>query len=487
MMARLLGSICLVTIAASAFGQAEVATQPSGEAASPKWVGVVSGANVYVRSGPGETAYPCTQVSAPQKVTVVGKSEGWLKILPPKGCFSAIRKDYVQAEGDGKTGLVNTDNIYVRAGGDLRPKDFWAVQCRTANGDKVEILGEAEEYYKIVPPEGAFYWISARFVRPADEAQPTEMEAAGTANRPAATTKPVELTAVPQKGKLPTTVPTDLPKVTEPSATASFRALEKVLRQEYAKPLEQRDLKGLLARYQAIHAPAGSPLEKYVAVRVKFLQDGVAEMEELQAIHEQAKLTAEQQKDYGARLVELQKLAPPAEPVRTYAAKGVLAESDVFTGGAVGPKRYILVDPQTRQVVAYVQCSSGAVDLARYAGMSIGIFGQRHLDRQLVRYVVEAEEIVVVDASGQITAPPKPIIRPRQYPAAAPAEEDQKPKAATAEEQPAPASPASNEGLPVVQEEQPQPQEQDQPQEQPQGQDQPQEQPADQPQDQEQK
>jgi uncharacterized protein YgiM (DUF1202 family) len=467
MIARLLASTCLIAIAASAYGQGAPAAQPAGEAASAGWVGVLTGTNVYVRCGPGENAYPCTQLSAPQKVTVVGRSEGWLKILPPPGCYSVIGKSYVQADETGKTGVVNTDNIRVRAGGDLRTTDFWEIQCRTGSGDKVEIIGETGDYYKITPPPGAYFWISARYVRPADEAQPSELEVASGATRPGAATKPVELTVVPQKARLPTTVPTELPKAPSESATESFRAAERALREEFAKPLEQRDLKGLLARYQAIQAPADSRLGKYVDVRVKFLRDAIGELKELDSVREMAKATEQQQKEYEARRAELQKQAPPPEPVRTFAAKGVLAESEVFPGGAVGPKRYILIDPQTRQVAAYVQCGTGAVDLSQYAGMVIGVFGQKHLDRQLLRYVVEAEEVVVMEASGQIPTPPKPVIRIRQYPEPQAPAEKEKPKAAQ-EEQPAPAEEPSSEGLPVVQEEQPQTQPQEQPQEQPQ-------------------
>jgi len=448
MAARLLSSICLIAVAASAYGQAEVATQPAGESASTGWVGVLTATNVYVRSGPGEDAYPCAQLSAPDKVTVVGKSEDWLKILPPKGCFSAIRKDYVDADETGRTGAVNTKDIWVRAGGDLRTTDFWAIQCRTTSGDKVEIIGETGDYYKIVPPPGAHFWISARYVRPAGESEPSELEVAAGATRPAAT-KPAELIVIPQTGKLPTTVPTDLPKAPETSATAAFRVAEKALREEFAKPLEKRDLKGLLVRYQAIQAPPGSKLGDYVGIRVKFLQGVIAELEELNSVREMAKATAEQQKEYEDRYAELQKEAPPPEPVRTFAAKGVVAASEVFPGGAVGLKRYILIDPQTRQVAAYVQCGTGAVDLGQYVGMVIGVFGQRHLDRQLLRYIVEAEEVVVIEASGQIPTPPKPIIRVKQYPEPQAPSEKEKTEAPR-EDQPAPTTEPSSEGLPVV-------------------------------------
>ncbi len=463
MSTKLLASVCLVALTASAYGQASpAATQPAGEAVAA-WVGVVSATNVYVRSGPGETAYPCAQISSPEKVNVVGKSEGWLKIQPPKGCFSVIRKNYVQADENTKTGLVTTDNIWVRAGGDLRSADFWAIQSRTTTGDKVEILGSAGDYYKIVPPAGAFFWISARYVKPAGQAEPSEMETAGAAARPAAT-QPVETVVVPQKDKLPTTVPTDLPKTGGESATETFRAAEKALRAEFAKPLEQRDYPAMLARYQGISTTDGR-LKTYINIRCKFIQEAMNDRNELQAVSEMAKTNDQQQKDYEARRAELQKQTPPPQAIRTFAAKGVLAESSVFPGGSVGPKRYILVDPASGQVSAYVQCASGAVDLSQYRGMTIGVFGQKHLDRNLVRYIVEAEEIVVIDAAGKIPAPPRPIIRVRPY---TPAEAPQEPKQPAKQEQPqtAPAEQPSGEGVPLTSQNQPQQQTQEIPKEQ---------------------
>ncbi len=46
------------------------------------YTGVISGSNVYVRSGPND-AYQVTKLSGP--VQVVGEEFGWLKIVPPAG------------------------------------------------------------------------------------------------------------------------------------------------------------------------------------------------------------------------------------------------------------------------------------------------------------------------------------------------------------------------------------------------------------------
>ena len=65
-------------------------------------LGVVTGTNVYVRSGPGNS-YPCTKLSYPAKVRVGGQWQGRLKIVPPKGAYYYISARYVRKAGEADT------------------------------------------------------------------------------------------------------------------------------------------------------------------------------------------------------------------------------------------------------------------------------------------------------------------------------------------------------------------------------------------------
>ena len=407
MKARILLMGCVLVASLPAWGQtsqpatAPATAQPS-ETAAPagSWVGVLTGTSVYVRSGPGEQAYPCSRLSAPDTVTVVGKTDSWLKILPPPGCFSVISKQYVQADADGKTGTLTGDNVWIRAGGDLRNSDFWAFQRRASKGEKVQITGEVGDYYKIVPPSDVYFYISARYVRSQNEAA-----AAETAE------KPGELTVVPETStRAPADKASSLSTAGVPAnAQEAFNAAEKALKAEFAKPLEQRDLKALLAQYQAITAE--EPLKKYVNNRINYLQSKIAEMEDLENVKKMAQDIVAKQAEYEKKRSEIQKEFPPEPTVRTYAAKGVIGKSDVFSGNTAAiSKRYIVVDPQTKQVTAYVMSGNDAVNLDNYVGMNVGIFGAKHFDRNLLRYIVLAEEIVVLGVSEGIPTPPKPTI-----------------------------------------------------------------------------
>ena len=83
--ASILAVIGVTLIAASGWAQV-------GSSAGERFVGQVTGQDVYVRSGPDIKEYYCAQVSKPTKVTVVGELGEWSKIAPVAGCFSVIRK-----------------------------------------------------------------------------------------------------------------------------------------------------------------------------------------------------------------------------------------------------------------------------------------------------------------------------------------------------------------------------------------------------------
>ncbi len=138
------------------------ASQPSTDG---HYEGIVTATDVYVRARPGLTEYVCTKVSHPTRVTVVGRKGRWLKILPVAGTFSVVEKKSVRLDTTGKVGTLTDDNVWIRAGGKLHSKDFWAIQARAKKGDKVNIIGQTGDFYKITPPSGACFWISEVYVR----------------------------------------------------------------------------------------------------------------------------------------------------------------------------------------------------------------------------------------------------------------------------------------------------------------------------------
>jgi len=127
------------------------------------WEGEVTGSSVYIRSGAGSNYYPTTKVGPGTRVLVLGEKYGWYEIVPPVGSFSYIDASLVQKSEDGKTGTVSQENVYVRAGSDLERRKS-STQVLLAKGATVTILGEADGFYKVVPPKGANLFISAQYV-----------------------------------------------------------------------------------------------------------------------------------------------------------------------------------------------------------------------------------------------------------------------------------------------------------------------------------
>lgn len=432
---------------------AALATQAWGQTAASAptaaGMGEVTGSNVYVRSGPGQRAYPCVKISKPAKVEVVGSRSGWLQIRSTPGCFSVISKQFVTA--DGKTGTVTTDNIWVRAGGEEKASDFWAIQSRLNKGDKVEILGQVTdkdgEWYKITPPRDAYFWISEQFVKlgagdvaktgsgsvsvavvPKNGAESggadvkvvsgttTPGLADGSTGKVGSDgTKTTEVTVVKKTTRTETVTPVSPDKGLE-----AWKSAEKDLMEEFKKPAEQRNLDGLLAKYQAIETPKGSPLKGYVDYRVQFLQGQIRLMSDLRDNEARRKKQQEEQarldQDRIAREANAA-MAPPSYETR-YSAQGVLYPSEIFVPGALGPKRYIVRDRQTLRIDAYVQCTTDLVDLSKYVGMEIGVKGSSAYDKNLNLDVVEAKSVTVLsEKKVDLPTPPKPMINVPEPPA----------------------------------------------------------------------
>src|ERR1051325_10705414 len=134
------------------------------------WEGEVTGSNVFVRSGAGNNWYPTAKLSHGDRVLVMGEKFGWYQIAPPAGSFSYIDSSMVDRKAGARTGAVKQDKTYVRAGSKLESRKN-SMQVVLSKGATVEIIGEADGFYQIKPPNGATLFISKQFVKPVDAAR----------------------------------------------------------------------------------------------------------------------------------------------------------------------------------------------------------------------------------------------------------------------------------------------------------------------------
>ena len=407
-------SLCVWLITPMAIGQE---AQPAAEEVVTTYIGAVDGTNVHVRSGNSMQYYKCTKLSRPARVTVVGESDGWVKILPPAGTFSVISREYVRPDETGKAGVVTGDNVWVRAGGEMldndRLKDFWAIQLSLNKGDVVRILGQVGDYYKIVPPKGATFWMSADYVKRIEGAEVVEASTALDV-----TTQPSEVEADQDETAVAaaTTQAVETSAAEPATVRQQFEAAEKLLAAEYDKPRDQRDLANLLSQYQAIPVANDDPLKPYVDVRIGFLQNAIKRERDIRSVEELARQTAQKQEQFEAQRAKITVEQPSPAPEAAYAARGVLSPSAIFSGGPRSPKRYILRNPRTNSVTAYVQAAGADADLAEFVGKYVGITGTKTYDKGLGIDIVDATEAVELTEGAQPPPAPKPIIGPMPEP-----------------------------------------------------------------------
>ncbi|MCY2932050.1 MAG: hypothetical protein NTV86_21665 [Planctomycetota bacterium] len=369
------------------------------------YTGTVTDTRVIVRTtNRAAGANEAIQLSSGATVTVYGRSEGWLKIKPPQGCFSIIPRYAVTKDADGAMGTVTEEKAQpVFAGSTIMPAP-WPYQMRLPKGSRVQILGEyvdeGRPFFKIAPPEGIYMWIPARSIQKAGS--PTT-EAARTEG-------PADLTGATDHTKPPVDAATPPPPPVDPKKDAAIAAVaqaEAALKSELAKPSGQQDLDGLLQRYSGLKTEHGAIMGDRIDAGFRAI---TAASKRKQAITEME-----------ARFRTIN--AIQAEPVpqwRTvaktaYAVCGTLAASEVYGGADAAYRRFAIYDPSdSTRILAYVQDATGTIDFSRYIGKNVGIVGTPRSQTGSAESVIDAREVVDLGAGSVpgLTNPVTPGLRP---------------------------------------------------------------------------
>jgi hypothetical protein len=441
-------------------GSAAWAT-PGDDTGRFPWEGEVSGTNVYVRSGPGTNYYPTTKLNAGDRVVVLGEKFGWYQIVPPRESFSYIDLAGVQRKPGAKTGEVVQDRVYVRAGSHLRTSKT-STQLVLSRGTVVEIIGETEGFFKIVPPPGASLYMSkdyVQFVPPrlrtglverhltsAQTSATTRSPAVSPAVNPAAgspvakppedkvetvaTNEPQRLEPAPDEDGPPLKAgPTmgshrdevaltrgqtkaaanrsaDLPAEASTATSGRHQALlmilESELRTMLQQPLIERDLGSLLPRYEGIASQTEETLPARIAkVRMSQLNDLI----DLRAGRARILTEVEDLGVFRSRMAaERMKIMRRRMEVamEKFDLEGELRLSYAF---APEKRRYRLVDPHGQTTIAYVDIPrSVGVDMKQMIGRFVGIrtAGQQFSSAARVPIAVAAS---VTDLTPRTAAP----------------------------------------------------------------------------------
>lgn len=420
----------------SAFAQ-DAATSDVGMA-QYQFSGMLNTDNVYVRSGPSENDYVVTRLSKGDPVVVVDQKFDWLKILPPNGTFCLVGKAWVDKRGDGSVGRVRDDsvNVNVRIASSINNM-ITKVALQLKGGDDVTILGEQDEYFKIVPPAGTYMYVHKKFVDPVKRVEvinnngklevktietastgtgthtnvATGNTTTGTATTTGATTGTSTNTVVMDNFNTGATTASNGGPTTKPTSEAvaaaekEFDALEAKVEAAMKLKLEDQPLDELLAGYQKIVAakttsPAQLRIAQFRIERLTLQKDMLAKHKETEQMRAQI---AAQLKPIEAENQEIAERVKATE-IKHFTAVGTLRPSALVYGGR---SLYRLTDPQSGRTVIYINSDDPAV--IRHEGMFVGVRGEITDDTTKAIKFIQPKEVEQIDPSlisrGKIASP----------------------------------------------------------------------------------
>jgi hypothetical protein len=346
----------------------------------------ITGDNVYVRSGPGTNYYRCGKLSQGYIVKIVSATNVWSRILPPEGFFSWISKQYVTIDSSNPDmGTVTGDEVRVYAGSQYyEPIHSDRIQVHLNRGDKVMLLGEEMgDYYKIVPPSGAFFWVNTQYTKPitapAAEPQPTPQLPAVAEPEPAAESTP------PSPAVVPTTIPADSQRLRQ------YYDAQELIKTEFKKPLQEQNysqpkkiLGNLLA---ADDSDKAARYAKYTLGQIERYELAAAVDKEINLQDaELNQIYSRIDEVHNERLTDFQDLGQ-------FAVIGNLKTSNVY-GPEEAMLHYVITD-NNGKIICYALPTSGAshADLSQFVDKKVGLIGQIEPHPQTAGALVKFSEI----------------------------------------------------------------------------------------------
>lgn len=354
-------------------GQSDALTAPG------LGIGTVNANDVYVRSGDSLNHYTISKLKSGDQVSVVSQRGDWYEIVPPEGTFSLISGDFVDTT-DNQSGVINGDNVRVRAGS-LLNENKYTVQNLLTKGTPVTILGRNPDgFVKIKPPQGATVWINRSFVtlsgaeKIAATAKPAETtDAAPEATTEGATTVPPSVHASATKSAEKLAAP--MPAAATTALRRQVEEIDVAARTELAKPIEQRQFEPIAKRYEPIASQSDDSFaQQYAKTRleqVNHLAELTKAVDRMRSVDQEA---TSQRRNFLAE----RGLIPEPQPELTPAGievKGELRISALYPPGSPTP-RYRLLDPDdpNGRTIGYVEIPKDTnITVNTFLGKFVGV------------------------------------------------------------------------------------------------------------------
>jgi uncharacterized protein YraI len=402
-------------------GLALAASTARGQQTFP-YKAYISGNDVYVRSGPGQTYYPTDRLSSGEPVEVYRHDPGgWYAIRPPGGSFSWVSGRHLELKGDGLA-VVTEENLATRVGSrfsDIRD----VVQVRLHKGEVVEVLGQREGeggsdgrvWYKIAPPSGEFRWVFGKYVDPeypVDGLRRTTPEAAAAPRQqPDAAPPAGPIAAEPAPaygsqwqsadqsygaGNLLVAASTAARTFSPEEFEEAVRDLDVELSAMVVEEPTVWSFERLQRRAEALLDQAQTAVERG---RARLLLSRIERFADIKERHDRVLALREATEETNRRLSALQPdpAAPPGSTHQSARFDGVGVLTAVASSRPGAP-RYALVDARG-EVQCYVTPAPG-VQLQHHVGRRVGVAGTRgYMPEQRALHVM-ARHVRPLDASG---------------------------------------------------------------------------------------
>lgn len=388
--------VCLMTLSLPEMLFAQADTSPARP--TEPYLATVTGEQVYVRSGSAQSYYPSAYISKGQIVIVRDQVNGWAKIDPTPNCFSYIYKKYVDLRdydfsfepvpnavlGQEETfrvvtdaplghetvaGIVNADRVRVRAGSlKVHPIQANQIQGFKNKGDEVQIIGAMDDYYKIVCPKGAHFWVSADYLKKQGPLTP-QLEQEMTAQ-----TSMVALNGVEAD------LPTDEAVAQYRRDRQEYRDVAELLEEQKELPLNQQDLQPLRDRVEKLIAETG---HDQIRSSAQLLERQVMRLEMAKQIWLDTQKQDQRLAQTLAGIDEQIQAAVATQPSdlagqNEIVVKGRIARSAVFTAEKGNPR--FLVLNEMEQITHYAVASNAQTDLGLYVGRDVTLIGKARYD-----------------------------------------------------------------------------------------------------------
>ena len=263
-------------------------------------------------------------------------------------------------------GVVVGNYVRVRAGSvKVPPSHADEVQTKLTQGAVVHVIGQRDDYYKIMCPQGSYFWVSQGFLRyvgPADDAQIAELQ---SQVRYAVTGEQLQTDQIVKQAE---------------KDRQSYQDLARMLAAERDKPLSQQEFGTIRARLDELVAQTQSPSVKASSQSLERqlvrCETAVKLWRVSREQNEHLKLTLAKINGKIETLMAVHN--PPQKKAEDMVVKGRLAYSAIFT--APNRNRRFLVLDENERIIYYAVSGREGLDLCLWVDKAVSMVGKVQYD-----------------------------------------------------------------------------------------------------------